>query len=279
MMEKSAMNDIYLPVPATTIRTRPMTATEKFFEFKLDSGKELGHLPGQFAEVSLPGIGEAPISISSPPEGKGTFEMVIRRVGNVTAAIHNLKEGDTVWIRGPFGTNFPVGTVMKGKDVLFVCGGIGLIPLRSAIKYVLAKRGDYGKITILSGTKTPQERLFPDELAAWGARGDVELLESVDQADGSWEGNVGVVTTLFQKIKPDPKKTVAVICGPPVMYKFTLLELRKLEFNNDNVYMSLERQMKCGVGKCGHCQAGSMYICQDGPVVSYSAIASQREAI
>jgi NAD(P)H-flavin reductase len=279
-MGKSVLKDIYLPEPASLVRMQPMTVAEKLFEFRLDSGHALGHLPGQFVQLSIPGIGEAPISVSSPPDEKGTFEMVIRKVGNVTNAAHNLNPGDRVGIRGPFGTAFPVTSVMKGKDILFVCGGIGIFPLRSVIKYVLDRRADYGKVFILSGTRTPGDRLFTDEFAQWSACADVQLLETVDRGDADWKGNVGVVTTLFPKISLRPERTVAVIVGPPVMYKFVLLELSlKCGMSSENIYMSLERNMKCGVGKCGHCQINGLYACQDGPVFRYSEIANVREAI
>jgi sulfhydrogenase subunit gamma (sulfur reductase) len=278
-MGKTALKDIYLPEPATVVSVRDLTPTEKYFEFKIDSGRSLGHLPGQFAEISIPGMGEAPISISTPPEKTPGFGMGIRRAGSLTGALHALDAGAKIGVRGPFGTAFPVKTAMQGKDILFVCAGIGMIPLRSAITYVLAHRKDYGKVFILSGTRTPAFRLFADELAAWSREKDVEVLETVDQADDSWKGNVGVITTLFPKIKINAKKTVALIVGPPVMYKFALLELRKYDFPLGSVYVSLERHMKCGVGKCGHCQINGLYTCQDGPVFRYSDIAQVREAI
>jgi NAD(P)H-flavin reductase len=278
-MGKSALADIYLPQPATVAKVSDLTPTEKYFEFKLDSGKPLGHLPGQFAEISIPGIGEAPISISTPPAADNRFGMGIRRAGNLTSALHALAPGAKIGVRGPFGTSFPVKTAMKGKDILFVCAGIGMIPLRSAITYVLAHRQDYGKVFILSGTRTPAFRLFEKELSAWSREKDVELLETVDQPDDGWKGNVGVITTLFTKIEFNPKKTIALIVGPPVMYKFALLELRKREMGFNNIYVSLERHMKCGVGKCGHCQINGIYTCQDGPVFKYADIARVREAI
>jgi NAD(P)H-flavin reductase len=278
-MSKNGNQDIYLPEFATVLKNTPMTETENYFEFKMDSRKELGHMPGQFAEISLPGIGEAPISVSSSPTKGGSFEMVVRKAGNVTNAMHLLKEGKKIGIRGPFGTTFPVDTVMKGKDILFICGGIGLVPLRSAINYCLDKRSDYGKITILSGTKTAAERLFTDELEQWMEREDVTLLETVDHADEHWQGNEGVITTLIPKITFDPQQTIVLICGPPIMYKFVMLELMKVNINFNNVYMSLERHMKCGVGKCGHCQINGLYACQDGPVFKYADIVQVKEAI
>ena len=299
----AARKDIYMPEAATLVNVVPMTGMESFFAFKLDSGRELGHMPGQFAEISIPGIGEAPISISSSPTRKGVFQMGVRRMGNVTNHLHKLQIGDKVGIRGPFGTHFPVDTVMKGKDIVFIAGGIGLVPLRSAINYVLDNRKDYGDVSILFGCKAPAERLFVRELADWRAREDVTFDETVDACDDeSWQGKTGVITTLMQgpvfdakstmqvskevsgELMPalkiaDPKNTIALICGPPVMYKFVLLELKELEVQPENTYVSLERHMKCGVGKCGHCQINRYYVCQDGPVFKFSDIIDVREAI
>lgn len=271
--------DIYLPELATVQKADPMTELEAFLELTLDSGAELGHNPGQFVEVSIPGIGEAPISVSSSPTQRGLFQLVVRKVGNVTKHIHQLKPKDKIGIRGPFGTCFPVDDGMKGKDVLFICGGIGLVPVRSAINYVLTNRGDYNDVTILFGAKSPTERLFINELEEWRARDDVVFEETVDRADENWKGNVGVITRLMPKIKFDPLNTIAVVCGPPVMYKYVILELWWKRMPNDNIYVSLERRMKCGVGKCGHCQINGLYACQDGPVFNYADVSEVPEAI
>jgi len=271
--------DIYVPQIATVLKAEPLTATEMFLEFKLDSGEELGQMPGQFAQVSVAGFGEAPLSISSSPTLSGSFQMGVRKAGRVTAALHRLAEGDRVGIRGPFGTHFPVEDTMKGKDVLVVAGGIGLVPVRSVIQYVLHNRDDYGNVTILFGARSPAERLFTDELAQWNARDDVTFMETVDAGDENWTGNVGVITTLLPKIQIDPQNTVAVICGPPIMYKFVILALQDMKVSYDDIYLSLERRMKCGVGKCGHCQINGLYVCQDGPVFRYADVADTREAI
>ncbi|OQW94735.1 MAG: oxidoreductase [Verrucomicrobia bacterium A1] len=271
--------DIYLPEPATVVRSEAVTKMERFLEFKLDSGRPLGHMPGQFAEVSLPGIGEAPISISSAPAKDGSFQMVVRRAGNVSGAMHGLNPGDRVGIRGPFGTHFPVEDQMQGKNVLFVCGGIGLVPVRSAIQYVLERRKEYGHVMILVGMKTPADRLFVDELAVWRKARNVTLLQTVDRRDESWSGPEGVITTLMPLVKFDPANTVALICGPPIMYKFVIVELGKMKLADDRIYLSLERRMKCGVGKCGHCQVNGLYCCQDGPVFPFSDLNDVEEAI
>ncbi len=275
----TCQDDIYLPEMATVLRSEPMTALERFIELKLDSGNELGHLPGQFVEVSIFGVGEAPISISSSPTQNGSFQMVVRNAGNVTRAMHGLKLGDKVGIRGPFGTHFPVDGEMKGKDIVFVCGGLGLVPVRSAINYVLHHREDYGDVTILFGTKSPAERLFIDEVKEWTLKENVTYTETVDRGDEQWRGNVGVITTLMMDTMVDPRKTVAIVCGPPVMYKFVIMSLYKMGMVDRNIYVSLERHMKCGVGKCGHCQINGLYVCQDGPVFKFADVAELQEAI
>ena len=271
--------DIYKPEMATVLVSEQVTASERFLQFKLDSDRELGHLPGQFVEVSIFGVGEAPISISSSPTQNGFFQMVVRNAGSVTRAMHNLKPGDKVGIRGPFGTHFPVDGDMKGKDIVFVCGGLGLVPLRSAINYVLHNRGDYGDVTILFGAKSPAERLFVQEVKEWVSNSNVSYMETVDRGDEQWTGNVGVITMLMTDMSVDPGKTVAIICGPPVMYEFVIMSLHKMGMANENIYVSLERRMKCGVGKCGHCQINGIYVCQDGPVFKWADIAEVEEAI
>lgn len=269
---------IYLPELATISKVEKLTETEKYFEIKFNSGRDLGHKPGQFVEVSVFGIGEAPISVSSSPTKKGSFDLAIRKVGNVTNAIHNLKAGSTIGIRGPFGTYFPYEET-KGKDLLFVAGGIGLVPTRSFINYVLHNRKDYGRVIIFFGSRSSKERLFLNELADWEKRSDVEYYETVDKGDETWKGNVGVITTLFPKIKVDPAKTYCVVVGPPIMYRFVIKEALDRKIPNEQIIVSLERRMKCGVGKCGHCQIDGIYVCQDGPVFKYSDITNLEEAL
>jgi NAD(P)H-flavin reductase len=271
--------DIYLPAPATVGAVKAMTRLEAFFSLALESGEELGHMPGQFIEVSVPGIGEAPISVSSSPSRKGSFEMVVRDVGNVSGALHRMKAGDRVFVRGPFGTTFPVDGAMKGKDILFICGGIGLVPVRSAIQYVLDNRDDYGRVIILFGAKTPNDRLFVDELDEWKEQKNVTFLDTVDHRNETWAGPEGVITTLIPLVKVNPANTVGIICGPPIMYKFVLVELMRLGLPEDQAYVSLERHMKCGVGKCGHCQINNLYACQDGAVFKFSDITDVEEAL
>ena len=273
-------NSIYLPEVATLLKKEKMTDLDSFFEFQLKD-RSLGHLPGQFAEISIPGIGEAPFSISSPPTEGKNFEMVIRNVGNLTNAIHSLDPGDQVGIRGPFGTSFPMDH-LKGKSLLFITGGIGLVPARSAIHYTLEHREDYKDVWILFGCKDPGQRLFTNEIETWKKRDDTIFHESVDRTDGhQWTGNVGVITTLLPKVEKsiNPLETYAIIVGPPVMYKYVIMGLHDMEFPDSHIIVSLERRMKCGVGKCGHCQMDNKYVCQDGPVFNYNDIKHLKEAI
>ena len=274
-----SIKDAYLPETATILHTEMLTAQDLYIKIKLANGKDLGHLPGQFVQISIAGVGEAPLSISSSPDLHGAFEVVVRNAGRVTDVLHRLETGSTLGIRGPFGTHFPVEEEMKGKNIIFICGGIGLVPIRSAIQYVLNRRDNYGKIAILLGTRSPAERLFTDELAAWGAVEGVTFLETVDRADEQWTGNIGVITTLIPKIEVVPANTCAIICGPPVMYKFVIRELTARGMMPNEIYVSLERRMKCGVGKCGHCQINGQYTCMDGPVFNYADVADAPEAI
>ncbi|HEY76752.1 MAG TPA: oxidoreductase [Thermoflexia bacterium] len=272
-------SSIYAPEFARLVDVRPLTELEKLFTIELPDGRSLGHDPGQFVMVSIPGVGEAPISItSSPSRSNGTFELCVRRVGDVTNALHRMKPGDYVGIRGPFGHGFPIEQ-MRGKDLLFAPGGLGLAPLRSLINQVLDERGSFGRVIILYGAKRPAELLFRDELEEWAARDDVEFHVTVDRGDESWDGHIGVITTLFPLITVDPRNTVAVTCGPPIMYRFVIMEMLGKGIPETQIYLSLERRMKCGVGKCGHCQINDLYCCKEGPVFTYAQIKNVPEAL
>ncbi|XHH08773.1 MAG: 4Fe-4S dicluster domain-containing protein [Candidatus Bathyarchaeia archaeon] len=270
----------YVPKMATITKKHQMTANETLFEVKLDDASVLGHKPGQFVEVSVFGIGEAPISVSSPPTKNGTFELCVRKLGNVTNKMHTLNVGDKVGIRGPFGNGFDA-EFLKGKDLLFVAGGLGLAPLRSLFNYVLDNRRDYGQVTLLYGCKEPRELLFTDELLALAQRNDVDFKPTVNWCpeNETWTGNIGVITTLIPEVRFDPEKTFVIICGPPIMYKFVIAELKGKNVSDDHIILSLERRMKCGVGKCGHCQINQIYVCKDGPVFNYSKIKGIPEAL
>jgi NAD(P)H-flavin reductase len=276
--------NIFLPSPAKLIKKTQLTKSEILFEFQFedkDLQKYFTYEPGQFVLVSIMGIGEAPFSFASTPTRKGSIELGIRKYegGDITTAMHNLNVGDVVGIRGPYGNSFPMEK-LKGKNLLFVGGGIGQIPLRGVINYVMDNREDYGKLTIFYGATCPEDRVFVDELEnVWPKYDNVEMFQTVDTCDDSWQGTVGVVTCLFGLCQVDPENTVALVCGPPVMYKFVVKELLGVGFKKDEILMTMERKMKCGVGKCAHCQIGHKLTCMDGPVFTYFEIQRLQEAI
>ncbi|MDD5746005.1 MAG: FAD/NAD(P)-binding protein [Candidatus Omnitrophica bacterium] len=278
MKPEHGKESAYITQPGTIRNTRQMTRLEKYFEITLPRQRDLGHEPGQFVMVSVPGVGEAPISISSSPTKKGCFELVVRKVGAVSTALHALDSGDKVGIRGPFGKGFPTA-ILEGNDLLFIAGGLGIVPLRSLINFVIDNRKDFGKVTILLGCKTPQDMLFNEEVHQWWKRLDVSCSCTVDRSDPDWKGNVGLITGLIPGVSLDAERTFAVVVGPPIMYKFVILELLKKDIPERQILLSLERHMKCGVGKCGHCQIGEYYCCQDGPVFSYDRIRGKHEAL
>lgn len=270
---------IYLPTPARIRSIRPLAKLEKLFTLELPPGLSLNHRPGQFVELSVMGVGEAPISISSSPSrSNGAFELCVRQAGDLTGVLHRMGPGDVLGVRGPFGRGFPVER-FRGKDILFAPGGLGLAPLRSLINQVLDERGSFGRVIVLYGARNPSELLFADELDEWRQRGDVELHVTVDRPDDAWTGSVGVITTLFSKVDIYARNTVAVTVGPPVMYRFVLMELLGKGIPEGNIWLSLERRMKCGVGKCGHCQMQNVYTCQSGPSFSYAEIKHLEEAL
>ena len=226
---------------------------------------------GQFNMLCVPGIGEVPISISGDPGRPELLTHTTRAVGAVTRALRDLRKGAVLGVRGPYGVGWPVEPAV-GHDVVIVAGGIGLAPLRSTIYHVLGRRDQYGKIVVLYGTRTPDDIVFRKELEAWRARLDVEVYVTVDRAIERWHGNVGVVTKLIPKAPFDPARAIAMVCGPEIMMRFTALELEKRGIAADHIYLSMERNMKCGIGLCGHCQLGPVFLCKDGPVFRYDTI-------
>jgi NAD(P)H-flavin reductase len=228
--------------------------------------------PGQFNMVCVPGAGEIPISISGDPAAEGRLLHTTRVVGTVTRAMRQLSAGDVIGVRGPFGVGWPTGDAAAGKDVVIVAGGIGLAPLRPALYRLLAERQRYGKIVLLYGTRTPADLLYRREIEHWKSRLDVDVFVTVDRASGRWHGNVGVVTTLIPKAPFNRSNTVAMICGPEVMMRFTAMKLEERGVPPSSIYVSLERNMKCGIGLCGHCQCGPTFICKDGPVYRYDQV-------
>lgn len=279
-MENLALEkrDLYNPLISDIVEVETLTFTEKRFEIALPEHQMLNHKPGQFVEVSIFGFGEAPISICSSPTKTPNFELTVRRTGKLTDKMHELIAGSQIGIRGPFGNGFDVDA-FKGKDMLFICGGIGLAPLKSLIDYTIARRSDYGRVIILYGTKNPSEILFKKDIKIWENMDEVEYHMTVDRADENWKGNVGVITTLIPPLEVDVKNTIATVVGPPIMYKFVIMALKGKRIPDENIYLSLERRMKCGVGKCGHCQINDKYVCQDGPVFHYPEVKEMEEAI
>ncbi len=272
------LQELYYPEMAEITAIKQFTKLEKWFEIKLLNGKELGHQPGQFALFSIFGIGEAAISICSAPTKKGAFDICVRKVGMLTEKMHQLEVGQKIGVRGPFGTGFPVND-FKGKDILIIGGGIGIVPLQSLINYVITYREDFGRLIILYGAKNPDELLFPDELENWARDPNIEYHVTVDQGTPEWPGNTGVITTLIPGLELNLENTIAAVVGPPIMYKFVLMTLKTKRLADQNIYLSLERRMKCGVGKCGHCQINDSYVCLDGPVYQFSDIKNLPEAI
>lgn len=253
--------------------SRAITETHDTFTFELKplDGGEFTFKPGQFNMVYLFGVGEIPVSISGDASKKSGIIHTIRAVGTVTKAMRKLKKGDVLGIRGPYGTDWPVLRA-SGHDVVIVAGGIGLAPLRPVIYHVIANREKYGKVILLYGSRTPADILFMKELEKWRARLDTEVAVTVDRASGAWRGNVGVVTTLISKAHFDPSRTVAMLCGPEIMMRYTVQEFIRRGVTKDKINMSMERNMKCAIGFCGHCQWGPTFICKDGPVFRYDTI-------
>lgn len=263
----------YIPFPVKIKSVRDEAPDTKTFTLELKGkGSSFKYLPGQFIEVSYFGYGEAPISITSSPSQKGILDINVKAVGKLTRKLHELKKGDSIFIRGPYGNSFPLNK-FKGRDLLFVGGGIGLAPLRSVINEAFHKRRLFGKIHILYGARTPEELVFKKELKEWQKNPGTQVLLTVDAPIGSWTGNVGVVTTLYDKLIVDAKRTTSFVCGPPVMIPFAIQGLiKRYSFDPKDIYTTLERLMKCGIGKCAHCNIGHKYVCIDGPVFTLSEL-------
>ena len=234
-------------------------------EMTPENGGALSFLPGQFNMLYVFGVGEVPISISSDPGASPAIQHTTRVVGTVTKAMGGLKSGDSIGIRGPFGTHWPVDKATD-RDILIVAGGIGLAPLRPALFWLMSHREEYRKIVLLYGTRSPDDILYRHELEHWRGKFDLEIQVTVDRAASTWRGNVGVVTTMIPRAPFDPSNTTVFVCGPEVMMLFTVMELRKRGVTAEHTYLSMERNMKCGLGWCGHCQFGPTFVCKHGPV-------------
>lgn len=261
----------YRPMKSRIIEARMLTDKEKFFRLELEDGIHLSYCPGQFVMVSIFGFGEAPISICSSPTDKGYIDLTVRNVGAFTNKLHQLGEGDAVGIRGPFGRGFPIDN-MFGYDMVIVAGGLGIVPLRSLIRYLMHNRNDFGYVQILLGCKTPKDILFSQESKEWMRRAEIKFNCTVDRADPDWKGNVGLITNLIPGVDINPARTYGVVVGPPIMYKFVIGELLRKYIPHNQLIVSLERRMRCGLGKCGHCQIEGVYVCQCGPVFDYAQL-------
>jgi NAD(P)H-flavin reductase len=262
-----------LPEMYTLQRVRKETYDTFTLELEPTSGSRgISYKPGQFNMLYVFGTGEIPISISGDPAVHKLLVHTVRSVGIVTKALWQLKRGDLLGVRGPFGNAWPIEE-SSGQDVVIVAGGIGLAPLRPMIYQLLSERSKYGKIVLLYGARTPDDLLYRLELEQWRSRFDLDVSVSVDRASGNWQGNVGVVTTLIPHSQFDPMHTLAVVCGPEIMMRFTVLELQKRGISKDRIYISAERNMRCGIGHCGHCQYGQAFVCKDGPVFRFDKIA------
>jgi sulfhydrogenase subunit gamma (sulfur reductase) len=258
-----------------------LTEMEKLFQLRLLDPAErerFSFLPGQFVMLEVPGYGEIPISISTSTSNKSFLELCIRRAGIVTGALHKASRGAKVGIRGPFGSHFPMEE-MRGQNVLLIAGGLGLAPLRAPIYHVIENRVDFGDVHILYGTKKPDQLLFSYQYEEWSRIDDIDLQVIVEEADEGWSGPVGLITKLLDQIEISPANTYAIVCGPPVMFKFVCGQLSGMKVPMQRMFVSLERRMHCGMGKCCRCNVGSTFTCIDGPVFDYWTVMNLKEAI
>ena len=272
------MQNPYVPIPVEVVKiiTEVDTKDIKTFRFAFvnkEDEEKFAYIPGQFAELSIFGKGESPIGIASSPTQKGYIEFTVQKAGVVTSALHEMEEGTLMGVRGPLGNSWPL-EYLEGKDIVVVGSGFAFTTLRSLINYMLHEdnRKRFGKITCIYGARTPGLLIYKDELEAWGKRDDINLNVTVDKGDATWKGREGFVPTVCKEVAPSSENAVAVICGPPIMIRFTLPVFFDLGFSKDNIITSLEMRMKCGIGKCGRCNVGHKYVCKDGPVFSLAEL-------
>lgn len=264
-----ALKNPYVATRSEVLDVKTETPTIK--TIKVVPEREIHFETGQFIELTVPGMGEAPFTPSSSPDIATTLEISVMKVGKVTERIHELVPGDMVGVRGPFGTGYPLED-LYGKEVLVVGGGCGFAPLRSLMYELFASSDRFQKLLFRGGCKTSSDFLYRDEISGWSARDDLDIQLTVDEGDPSWNGHVGLVTTILDDLPMDTSSGVAIVCGPPVMMKFGTMKLLDLGFSNDRIYLSMEKNMSCGFGKCGHCRIGPYYTCKDGPVFRYDKI-------
>jgi NAD(P)H-flavin reductase len=282
MAEKTKRHPLYVPDIATITETEDLTPTEKKFVIQFDDKEKrdtFTFLPGQFLEVTVFGIGEAPFSIPSSPNQKGSFELCVRNIGSVSGAMHKLPAGAKIGIRGPFGKGYFPFEKMKGNNVVIIAGGLGLAPVRSLIKLILEDRKSYKGLTLIYGCVEPSLLLYKDEVEELKKRDDIDVMLTVDRPDENWKESVGVCTNLIPGLKYLPEDTYAVICGPPIMYRFVMIELEEKKYKPENIFLDMERRMECGVGKCNHCHIGDKLCCVDGPIFSLWEIKNLKEAL
>lgn len=268
------MRNPYLPIRATIQKVAAESATIKSFTLLPD--EPLPFATGQFIELTVPGVGEAPFTPSSSQYARGPLELTVMKVGRVTEALHGMQAGQAVGVRGPYGSGYPLER-FKGREILICGGGVGLAPLRSLLLTLRHEIDDYRRVALRYGARTPQDVIYKKEVAAWQRDPALDVKVTVDRGDADWKGGVGLVTTILDGAVSDPGGAVAVVCGPPVMMKFATFALLDIGFAPREIHLSLEKNMSCGIGKCGHCRIGGYYACKDGPVFTYEQVKDLRE--
>jgi NAD(P)H-flavin reductase len=263
------MKSIYRPFEAIVEDIIVETPTIKTFVVR--PKEEFSFRTGQFIELTLPGIGEAPFTPSSDPDAKDRFEVTVMNAGRITSLLHSLPKNSPVGVRGPYGKGYPLGS-FAGKDILIVGGGVGLAPLRSLLFSLFSGIDKYNKVVLRYGARSPEDIVYRSAIPAWAKKDKINVVLTVDKASPGWEGNVGVVTTILNGLPVDMDNCSVIVCGPPIMMKFATIKLLELGFKPEDIYLSMEKNMSCGLGKCGHCRIGKFYICKDGPVFTYAEL-------
>lgn len=263
------MTDPYRPIKTKVEDVITESPTIKTFVLRPE--QPIPFKTGQFIEMTVPGVGEAPFTPSSSPEVADQMDVTVMKAGSVTSVAHELEPGATVGLRGPYGVGYPLDD-FAGKDILIVGGGVGLAPLRSFLYALYAEPDRFKRIVICYGARTPEDVIYKNQLDEWRKMKQVELHQSVDEADKGWKHTEGVVTVLLDDVKIDPAKSIGVVCGPPIMMKFGTFRLLELGYADEAIYLSMEKNMSCGIGKCGHCRLGPYYVCKDGPVFTYAQV-------
>lgn len=275
MLEKPPTTQPWVAHSARIADIRPEVPGVFTYDLEFDEpgmADSYSFLPGQFNMLYLPGFGESAISISSDPMQRGRLSHTVRIAGNVTQALARKKVGDSLGIRGPFGSDWPMES-LRGHDIVIACGGIGLAPLRPAICYILNHRDDYGRVILLYGSRTPNDLLYTREYDAWREK-QIEVEVAVDIGDANWRGHIGVVPVLFYRLRLKPQETSILSCGPEIMIRFVVFEALARKVRPENIYVSMERNMSCAMGLCGHCQLGPFFVCKDGPVFNFRQVES-----